>query len=325
VVSRPTPARPGIVQYDFGKKCTSDEITTTGALNKPSTLLLTAAGKVETNASLGESRIPTYIARVVEKDPHIITRPGPEQDLLFEPDYDHDTGSAENSCTHCDPDRLWHRPPRDVRDPKIHYGLVASGNQVIRHGETRDKLARKHGILCFEMEAAGLMDIAQCLVIRGICDYADSHKSKRWQGYGAAAAAAYAKEILSLIPPAPKPEPLASVSDPAVTGILEALLLIRPEVDRSSLVALKGRRVDGTCEWLLRHVRFQEWRADIDPSLLWISGGPGKGKTMLAIYITEELQPVADESRGVLLYYFCSNRDKNRNTALTIMRGIIHQ
>jgi hypothetical protein len=50
--------------------------------------------------------------------------------------------------------------------------------------------------LCFEMEAAGLMDSFPCLVVRGICDYSDSHKNKEWQGYAAATAAAYAREVL---------------------------------------------------------------------------------------------------------------------------------
>jgi nucleoside phosphorylase len=50
------------------------------------------------------------------------------------------------------------------------------------------------------MEAAGLMDEFSCLVIRGICDYADSHKNKRWQPYAAATAAAYMKELLNVIP-----------------------------------------------------------------------------------------------------------------------------
>lgn len=325
VVSRPTAARPGIVQYDFGKKVVGDQFASTGALNKPSTLLLTAAGKVETNAMLGESQIPTYIARLVEKDPLIFARPGSEEDILFDADYEHTTDITEIACDNCDLSRVRKRPSRETLDPKVHYGLVASGNQVIRHAATRDKLARTHGILCFEMEAAGLMDVAQCLVIRGICDYADSHKTKRWQGYAAAAAAAYAKEIMSLIPPAPKPEPSAGFTDSVVTSILEALLLTRPEVDRASLIALKGRRVDGTCEWLMRHPNFQAWLEGVDQPLLWISGGPGKGKTMLAIFITEELQPVADATHGVLLYYFCTNRDKNRNTALTIMRGLLHQ
>jgi hypothetical protein len=50
------------------------------------------------------------------------------------------------------------------------------------------------------MEAAGLMNHFPCLVTRGICDYADSHKNKQWQGYAALAAAVYSKELLSAIP-----------------------------------------------------------------------------------------------------------------------------
>ncbi|UKZ66307.1 uncharacterized protein TrAtP1_007482 [Trichoderma atroviride] len=64
----------------------------------------------------------------------------------------------------------------------------------------RDKLQQQHGILCFEMEAAGLMNGLDCLVIRGICDYSDSHKNKRWQPYAAAASAAYAKELIYSLP-----------------------------------------------------------------------------------------------------------------------------
>lgn len=327
VVSKPTVARPGLIQCDFEREeCAEDQLTSTGALNKPSTLLITAAGKVETDDILDESQIPRFISEIVQKEPLTFAHPGPEQDVLFDPDYDHATNEpAENKCNHCNPNRVRQRPLRETQNPKVHYGLVASGNQLMCHGATRDKLAREHGILCFETEAAGLMDIAQCLVIRGICDYADSHKTKLWQGYAAAAAAAYAKEILLLVPAAPKPVSLAADTYAVAATVLDALLLTRPEVDRSSLIALKGRRVNGTCEWLIRHPSYQKWLEGADPPLLWISGGPGKGKTMLAIYITEKLQPVVDSVQGVLLYYFCSNRDRNRNTAVTIMRGIIHQ
>ena len=78
-------------------------------------------------------------------------------------------------------------------------GLIASGNQLMRDGKTRERLRGELQILCFETEAAGLMDDFPCLVIRGICDYADSHESKRWQPYAAATAAAYAKELLNVI------------------------------------------------------------------------------------------------------------------------------
>jgi hypothetical protein len=70
----------------------------------------------------------------------------------------------------------------------------------MRYARERDDISKKlGGVLCFEMEAAGLMDRFPCLVIRGICDYADSHKNKTWQPYAAAAASAYAKELLSTI------------------------------------------------------------------------------------------------------------------------------
>jgi hypothetical protein len=49
------------------------------------------------------------------------------------------------------------------------------------------------------MEAAGVMNTFPCLVIRGICDYADSYKNKLWQQYAAATAAAYAKLLLGVV------------------------------------------------------------------------------------------------------------------------------
>jgi nucleoside phosphorylase len=82
----------------------------------------------------------------------------------------------------------------------VHYGTIASGNRVIKNAIERDRIsADLGGVLCFEMEAGGLMNSFPCLVIRGICDYADSHKNKRWQPYAAGTAAAYAKEVLSSI------------------------------------------------------------------------------------------------------------------------------
>jgi nucleoside phosphorylase len=69
----------------------------------------------------------------------------------------------------------------------------------MRHAVTRDAIRKKHGILCFEMEAAGLMNDFPCLVVRGICDYSDTHKHKIWQRYAAATAAAYTKELLQVV------------------------------------------------------------------------------------------------------------------------------
>lgn len=330
VVSKSTGGRPGVTQYEANEERAGDQHQSIRgrAPEQPTPLLLTAMGKAETAAIFDESQMSRHLSEIVQKDPVIFAHPGPEQDVLFEPDYQHATAEfAEDGCIHCNPDMIRPRQPRETQNPRVHYGPIVSSHRPIRHGATRDMLAHKLGALCLETEASGLKDAAKYLIIRGICDYADSHSSssKLWQAYAAAAAAAYAKEVLSFIPTAPKTAPLATNTYAEAAPVLDALLLTRPEVDRKALITLKGRRVDGTCEWLIRHPSYQGWLADAHRPLLWISGGPGKGKTMLAIYITEILQPAIDAEGDVLLYYFCSNRDKNRNTALTIMRGIIHQ
>lgn len=65
----------------------------------------------------------------------------------------------------------------------------------------RDQLAAENNILCFEIETAGLMNQLPCLVIRGICDYSDSHKNKEWQGFAAMTAAVYTKDIICQMRP----------------------------------------------------------------------------------------------------------------------------
>jgi nucleoside phosphorylase len=147
-----------------------------------------------------DHKLCEHLSVMIETFPTLrddFTHQGTQHDRLFEADYDHQGDDA--TCARCDVERLVHRSDR-VRDaPVVYYGLIASANQVMRHGVTRDRLRRHLNVLCFEMEAAGLMNRFPCLVIRGICDYADSHKNKRWQPYAAATAAAYAKELLCTI------------------------------------------------------------------------------------------------------------------------------
>ncbi|GFP59300.1 hypothetical protein TASIC1_0012030300 [Trichoderma asperellum] len=78
-----------------------------------------------------------------------------------------------------------------------HFRLI--GNRVVKDVKFRNRLAREHNILCFEMEAAGVINTVDCLVIRGICDYCDAQKNDVWQAYAAAAAAAYAKLLLGVV------------------------------------------------------------------------------------------------------------------------------
>lgn len=202
VVSKRTKKKfSGVLQFDYGKTGAGGKFEYTTSLNKPAPGLLTMLSKLEAVHERRGNRISEYLSAMVKNHPRMgpeYTYQGQEHDVLFEAEYEH-VGSGD-TCKNCDSGRQIGRPARDGNGPIIHYGLIASGNQVIKHAITRDKLREElDGILCFEMEAAGLMDHFPCLVIRGICDYADSHKNKRWQRYAAATAAACAKELLTII------------------------------------------------------------------------------------------------------------------------------
>lgn len=190
----------GVMQFDLGKAVGDGHFRRTGTLNRPPHALLTAVARLRADHVSKPSQIPSILSKMLEQYPQMtkFTHRGPLQDRLFDGTYDHIP--SMDTCEHCNTSRLVNRPARCNTDPEIHYGVIASGNQVMRHGKTRDQLAQGLDVLCFEMEAAGVMDSFPCLVIRGICDYSDSHKNKEWQEYAAATAAAYAKELLSVIP-----------------------------------------------------------------------------------------------------------------------------
>jgi nucleoside phosphorylase len=198
VVSQPHKAHGGVVQYDSGK-ATPSGFERTGSLNSPPHVLLSAVAQVRANELRGRSQLFTYISKLERIARFQRSKAG--RDVLFEAAYDHSRGQT---CDWCSVDRQEVRQPRESdQEVVVHYGTIASGNQVMRSAAERDRVSEElGGVLCFEMEAAGLMDSFPCLVIRGICDYADSHKNKAWQPYAAATAAAWAKEVLSVIPPA---------------------------------------------------------------------------------------------------------------------------
>jgi len=213
VVSTPVDQYPGVVQWDLGKTETDGHFRRTGALNNPPGVLLTALAALETQHEMEGSKIPDYLDELKLKWPRLATkylRADSLEDLLFKADYNHvnesttitedsyDKSEGEENCQSCDKTKIVKRKPRDMR---VHYGLIASGNQVIKDATLRGRLNKDLGghVICIEMEAAGLMDNFPCIVIRGICDYADSHKNKNWQEHAAATAAAFAKELLNLL------------------------------------------------------------------------------------------------------------------------------
>lgn len=198
VVSEPEGIYGGVVHYDHGRALAGGEFERRGMLNRPPQCLLTAVSKLKCYHLREESQVPAFLAEIMQKlsskKATKFTRPL-QEDRLFLSDYYH-TDNLTKSCDACDTTQVVPRPPRDDNDPVIHYGLIASGSKLLTDSQLRDKLGREMDVRCVEMEAAGLMNAYEFLVIRGICDYADSHKNDVWQGYAAVTAAAYAKELL---------------------------------------------------------------------------------------------------------------------------------
>ncbi|KAL7821006.1 WD40 repeat-like protein [Trichoderma gracile] len=207
VVSMAREGEGAVFQYDYGKTMQEQAFRYTGFLNQPPTVIRTAINALKCEGAAGGYQLEEAINDVLLKRQILVPefgRPDPSSDRLFRSDVVHPpvAGSCAQLCLD-DPWKLVCRHERTAAEsnPAVHYGIIASANQVMKDAMIRDKLVEQKNVLCFEMEAAGLMNHFPCLVIRGICDYSDSHKSKEWQGYAAMAAAAYAKALLQKIVP----------------------------------------------------------------------------------------------------------------------------
>lgn len=195
-----------VFQYDFGQTMQGKAFRPTGYLDAPPLLLQTAVQDLKVSYRRRGNGIDKAIDAILERNPRLQGEyRRPATDRLYKSKFVHRAGSNEKCAAVCGEDKadVVVRTPRSEYDdnPKVHYGLIASANMLMKDAEVRDSLAEEKGVLCFEMEAAGLMNHFKCLVIRGICDYADSHKNEEWQGYAAMAAAAYAKDLLGRIAP----------------------------------------------------------------------------------------------------------------------------
>ncbi|KAL4973826.1 nucleoside phosphorylase domain-containing protein [Aspergillus desertorum] len=131
VISKPEGKYSGVIQYGYGKAVQGRRFEPTGSLNRPPHVLLTHVAQLEAKQMIEREGVMLRIVeKVLEDNPYM---------------------------------KGMYRQPRGTRAPHIHYGLIASGDQLMKNSKTRDRLARQHGILCFEMGAAGIMDALPAL------------------------------------------------------------------------------------------------------------------------------------------------------------------
>lgn len=211
VVSVPFGDYGGVVRYDSGAWVKGGQLEKRGHINGPSSRLLETANLLKADhQAYRRASLPPYLremrTRIDRDERDKFEDPGAHMDNLFI-EYDHPQRFRDRPCEgHCDLSRSKNRDSRGIEavrpadTPKIHYGNIASSNQVQRSEDMRNDLQNRLQVICFEMEGAGVVQGHDCLVVRGICDYSDSHKNKIWQAYAAATAAAYARDYLRMMP-----------------------------------------------------------------------------------------------------------------------------
>ncbi|CEI63180.1 unnamed protein product [Fusarium venenatum] len=308
-----------VFQYDFGKAVQGQEFQATGFLNQPPT----------------GHQLDTHINDILATNPRLrkdLQRTETGTDQIYRLSKVHPKVGKSSCAEACgdDPSTLVSRPDcgEHEDDPTIHYGLIASSNSSIKDALARDALAAKKGILCFEMEAAGLMNHLLFLVIRRICDYSDLHKNNEWQGFAAMMAAAYAKDLLNQIPPnkveAEKPisEILSSIEsmgneiqhtvmDLASDSRFAKIKKWRSPSDFSTNANMaRQRRHPGTGTCLIQSSVFQQWKLG-SRRHLWLYGLAGCGKTILTGTILDYLQE-SENKHTTITFFFDFNDTRNQ-------------
>ncbi|PKK47276.1 hypothetical protein CI102_11820 [Trichoderma harzianum] len=348
VVSTPSGQYPGVVQWDLGKATEGGKFERTGALSNPPSSLLTALGRLETEYELKGSKIPSFLEELKARYPRLAKKylkSASLQDLRFRADYAHihepfmntqgatdgivesslneDDGvddECEESCAFCDKSKTVKRKARSMR---VHHGLIASGNKVVKDALLRDEVNRSLGgdVLCFEMEAAGLMNNFPCLVIRGICDYCDSHKNKAWQEHAAAVAAAFAKEVLGCIQHTDvKNEQL--ISDAMNEETLAWLSPLEfPPLQHEYL----RKCAPDTGHEFVKSDEVQSWMSTCNQTL-FCQGVPGAGKTFqMAILVNNLMEKFrSDDTVGVAYLYYNFKKQQTQK-AEHMLANIIKQ
>ncbi|KAK6350993.1 hypothetical protein TWF718_004172 [Orbilia javanica] len=208
-----------IVHYDFGREYENGFVmkgAPEDALGRQGPEIRGFIRKLESGQEALSGKLSDYLAAMIR--PWSPEKTSNLKDILYPSDYWHvhqnQSACEEGRCANgrdlcekalkascedlgCDPTES-ERPPELTRrpTPKIFFGPVASGDKVMRSASLRDKIARREEVIAFDMEAAGVWDYLPSILIKGVCDYSDSHKNKDWQEYAAFAAAAFTKAIL---------------------------------------------------------------------------------------------------------------------------------
>ena len=183
---------------------------------------------------------------------------------------------------------------------------------MLRSGVDRDRYATTDKILAFEMEAAGIWESLPTIIVKSACDYAGSHKSKEWQGYAAATAAAGLKAILEKweisntalkqvddynIPFNLDGVPMAKkfINRPREMLQLENVLLRNNGITRRRLFVLRGLGGIGKTQLAVNFMRSHQ---DAFSAVLWLNGASKDSLKQSIVQYASRITSISDTSRN---------------------------
>ena len=323
-----------VVKYDLGKATSSGHFEAKRRQKVPAELLR-AAVAVTMAQQVHRGRCSDRMLRVLQTSfPNTAYPQFPDQ--LFRPDYTH-SGDV-SGCGTCDTTMLKPRKARSSSAPWIHHGVIASGDSLMKNPAKRDDIAQRHDTICFEMEAAALMDNLQCLPIRGICDYSDSHKNDDWQDWAAATAASWARELLEVLSPfsighqvqsvpcnmPPSPYPQSSL-DAGTLGrrkeLLESLSFPKINARRNAILQTQ------TCQWFLQLPKYKTWieneRCSTSTGFLWLHGKAGAGKSTMMKFLEARARK-SKLSTTVVSFFFHARGETLQKTVDGLYRSLLY-
>lgn len=193
----------GVVQHDLGRQLPDGFVrkdTPLESLERPSQEISSVLAKLKSQRKKFSLQTASYLGHLQSEVGASARYPGTSCDRLFKATYRHVDGEQSCELAGCNgeliPRRRLEQAGSSHPPPALHFGLIASGDTVMKAGEYRDAIAAREKVVAFEMEGAGIWGTFPCVIIKGACDYADSHKSSEWQNYAAATAAACMKAFL---------------------------------------------------------------------------------------------------------------------------------
>ena len=345
-----------VLQIDFGRQYQNKSVikpTAEGNLGPPNLEISAFLEKV--SGLLVQPRLreqtSVYMSELHQNGFQQFGYPGAEYDILYSSKHRH-KHHMYGFCTTCDScvsdedevckaaleapcvqlgcDRVDHVLYRSrtsqARRPSIHFGPVTSRDMVIKSAKHRDDIIREANVLAFEMEGAGTWNIIPTVVVKAVCDYADSHKNKQWQRYSAIVVAACSKALLGEWTRVKKVNENISAEATRVVerSCLRSLSFETMDARRHNI----QRALQNTCDWVFDVPQFQEWRSrkklEEHNGVLWIKAKPGAGKSTLMKHILLYCQS-SFHDHLITAYFFNARGITLEKTPFGMLRSLLYQ